>query len=1197
MMVMILCLLTIFVGINAEEVSKKEYEIISVCGDGIWDSFSEECDGIQGCGSDCQCEKGYSSDGKGNCIMSCMYGDGCLSGCYKPDKCSSCDTRRYKKDCTECQPGYMWFGEGNCSKYDVSTIQSCRSFINESEQLSRELGLTYNPFKVLVKKRNTSQTVTYTMKVPELPVSKRRLQLTHCSRYIDPSRPYTYGVWVEITSEELTEVVIGLDKQYSIDDVNSQNLQESKIGTDLAFVIIRNCLDSVDSKKDPECLHRNGGLSEYVLSPRVSVILRKDIPYYLFIHSKYASKTIPEFTFYISDMNHACSTNYRSVPMVLISDREGYSSVLELEKAMTSRNLCNQDITKGFWFKIIGSDLTIDISTCDSGAFDVAIDLIEVKLSDYKLEDNTPDLSPIDCSSAPAKCLATRTSGCGGDSRLARLIQKIDREHIYFVFLEINEEYSATINLTIKTTCHKDCGEHGICSISTGQCECVDGYVLVDGGCALCRNGKIDEGEECDPSVEGYNDSQCTIACACLLGTEPKEIDGVVKCAVPTCGNGQVDDFEECDGGYGCDHCVCVNGTKKYAKARAGCILETCGNKKWDEGEECDGGSGCIECECQPGWYSHNNADCKNVSKALNNFFFWGIGSIVYVIYFIFVMTLFLILHIKLTRKIKQDIDDENLFIFENTIIPFDKTNSQYIDLKQENPYFSFSTNTIDFGDIRPEINDPIDCTLILTNNWKYPMHFTFHSGDYTKYEIMCKPFTGRIKPKESVVLTISFMAKCTTVLNEKVPITIRYGQLQNVLKDIKKDNPELIAHCSQSSQNSESEGRSQTSGTNGSNSIKKSHVSKSTPSGSGKSGSSNNSDAKKKKGKTKISKFHVYLNLQVESALSTKLDYEEIHLQHPPIGGGTFGIVYRAEWRRVDVAVKVMKTDLVGLAELLPNFMQEAEMMERIRCPYIVNFIGSVATADTLCLVTEFCPLGSLRKFMKTNSMSELLKIRFCQDIARGMEYLHQNDILHRDLKTDNVLVYSKNPSDPITAKVTDFGTSRSFIESSNSIALQNIGTPVYMAPEITRKDQMTLKSDVYSFAICMLEIWLGRDPYDPAKFPDSESILRFVGAGKRLCISDDCILKEIIEWAWSHGPSERPSFKELESALESIYKKTSDKSKSDSNNKNNSSSTKTNTKSKDISSIECKSSMSKSEINDEINDSSISSDMAKDN
>ncbi|ENY63810.1 protein kinase, putative [Entamoeba histolytica HM-1:IMSS-A] len=162
------------------------------------------------------------------------------------------------------------------------------------------------------------------------------------------------------------------------------------------------------------------------------------------------------------------------------------------------------------------------------------------------------------------------------------------------------------------------------------------------------------------------------------------------------------------------------------------------------------------------------------------------------------------------------------------------------------------------------------------------------------------------------------------------------------------------------------------------------------------------------------------------------------------------------------------MKTDLVDIKDLLPNFMQEAGMMERIRCQYVVNYIGSVVTPDTLCLVTEFCPLGSLRKFMKTNTMNDLLKIRFCQDISRGMEYLHQNDIVHRDLKTDNVLVVSNNPFDPVTAKVTDFGTSRSFIESSQKLGIQHIGTPAKERSEYAKQHHMFCVDIGYPVRYC---------------------------------------------------------------------------------------------------------------------------------
>ncbi|ELP92273.1 serine-threonine protein kinase, putative [Entamoeba invadens IP1] len=1178
-------LLLLLTSALTREVNETTFNETSNCGDGVWDGYYEQCDGTAGCTSSCLCDTGYTADGKGGCTMSCIYGSACLTGCLKPDTCEMCnETLGYAEDCQGCQSKYMWYGEGNCQLMpDLNDVLSCGKFFEKLNELTNDT--IKNSFSVEIGGETTTLGADGLLVVPKLPDEIRtKLQICRCSRLVEPTKPYTYGAWIKLTSKKNQYVSIELDNKYSREELILASTQQKKVGNSAGMIVQEECPETTDIGQSVYCVYRNGGYSKYVQSPRIITSMEENAVQYIFVHAKYAAAPLDEFKIYINTVVHACSSSYSDVEWNEMTSSY-FSTTLNLQYSILSTSVCSIDLVKGFWFKITGADETLEFSTCNSTSeYDVNLDLIRVKMTEYNLSDISTDFSQIDCNNEnKAECMRTRTDGCRDGSRLARMVATLDHDYVYFLFVGINEEYSASVQLDIKTTCPQSCGENGICSAYSGKWECKDGFVLRDNVCTQCGNGVLDSNEDCDLSVPGYIDPKCDSTCNCKFGHEPKEIGGVKKCAVPTCDNKQMDAYEQCDGGFGCDHCVCVNGTQKFAKARFDCIVSTCGNKKWDKGEECDGGDGCIECECQPDWFSQNQADCTRLSYSLRNFLFWGIGCIVYLLLYLMLLFLINILYVKLTQKIKKELDDEKMVIFENTIIPFDKTNSQYIDLKTPNPYFSFSSNNIDFGDTRPEINEPVSTKIILKNTWKENMHFTFHSGDFVKYEIMCKPFTGTVRKDESLTLDITFMAKCTTILNEKIPITIRYGQLQNVIKDIKKACPELIAHASQSSQNSESDNKSKSSGTNGSNGntnssnknsrptnpSNPSNPSKSTPSGSGKSDSDDS--RKNKKGKSKVTKFHVYLNLQVESALSTKLDYEEIHLQHPPIGGGTFGIVYRAEWRRVDVAVKVMKTDLVGLAELLPNFMQEAEMMERIRCPYIVNFIGSVVTTDTLCLVTEFCPFASLRKFMKVNAMTELLKVRFCQDIAKGMEYLHHNDILHRDLKTDNVLVYSKNPHDPITAKVTDFGTSRSFIESSGKIELQNIGTPVYMAPEINKKDQMTLKSDVYSFAICMLEIWLGRDPYDPAKFPDSESILKFVGASKRLEIADDCLFKDIIQQSWKNKPNERPSFKEIGSALDTIQKKLNDASKSDSK-KEHSGSTGTNTKDKSVSSSEKK-------------------------
>ncbi|ELP90695.1 serine-threonine protein kinase, putative [Entamoeba invadens IP1] len=1130
----------LMITVRSTDVTEVEYYMKSVCGDGLVDLYSEECDGTEGCTEDCLCGDGYTVKATGGCESSCVFDANCLTGCTKPDYCEICNTTAgYTSDCQSCQDDYVWFGVGRCKSFKEETIDTCSDFF---------LRNSANPnFTISIN----AATFNGSIYINQPTLEEQHLSINKCTREVDQQKPYTYGYWFKLTSDSRRVIFIQVEKEYTQEDKEYAEFLQKAVGSEYVITVQKKCIEKQEAT-DAKCVSINQGTTKYVLSPQTVIQTEANVPYYMFVHTKFASSKMGDLKLFIREIKHVCS--YASERLYWSDMSKGVSIDISEENSLVSVDVCSTDLTKGHWFRFTGADQTLNISTCNSKEDKLSLDLISINPEDYgySLNDEPLDVDCVDFSKA--KCELSKTEGCP-NSILPKMIFTFSSKRWYFLFVGIHEESNVEVVLDFGLTCTDQCGEHGLCSSYLGACTCDEHYVLKHGTCSLCGNGQLDKGEECELSINGYNDTQCTSECNCVFGTAPMKIDNITKCALPTCGNGQIDENEECDGGFGCDHCLCVNGTQSYNKSRLYCLVATCGNKQVDGDEECDSGDFCVECECQEGhYYRHGEVSCRAISYYLSGGMFMAeiIGGHL-------VMAALLALwaftaYSRLTKKIRQEIDDEKLVIFENTIIPFDKTNSQYIDLKMENGYFNFSKKAIDFGERRPEIDEPCEDEITLTNTWTENLHFTFHAGDYNKYSIMCKPFTGTIKPKESVVLTITFIARCTTVLNEKVPITLRYGKLQNIIKEIKKENPDLIAQTSQSSQNSEGEKSSSSVKRRVSNSETRPSTQTTTSSSKGRSSSkdksskssSKNSSSRRKK--SKVSKFHVYLNLQVESALSTKLDYEEIHLQHPPIGGGTFGIVYKAEWRKVDVAVKVMKSDLVDMMDLLPNFVQEAEMMERIRCPYIVNFIGCVITQDTLCLVTEFCQLGSLRKFMQTNPISDYLKVRFCQDVAKGMEYLHENDILHRDLKTDNILVYSKNPHDPTTTKISDFGTSRSFIESSSKIALQNIGTPVYMAPEISRKDQMTLKSDVFSFAICMLEIWIGRDVYPPDKFPDSESILRFVGGGKRLEIPQNCIFANLIEKSWQHKVSMRPSFKEISKALEILEKSLASSHKSDS-------------------------------------------------
>lgn len=141
-------------------------------------------------------------------------------------------------------------------------------------------------------------------------------------------------------------------------------------------------------------------------------------------------------------------------------------------------------------------------------------------------------------------------------------------------------------------------------------------------------------------------------------------------------------------------------------------------------------------------------------------------------------------------------------------------------------------------------------------------------------------------------------------------------------------------------------------------------------------------------------------LKMDVESKLTTKLDFDEVKLSLPPIGEGAYGTVYRGQWRGVDVAVKMLKVQGTDKEDgVVKEFLREVEMMDSLRGPHIINFLGAVTVPGRLCVLTEFAPLGSLGSLLRKQILPHLLKVKFAWDCAKGMNFLHNSGILHRDL------------------------------------------------------------------------------------------------------------------------------------------------------------------------------------------------------
>ncbi|KAK4795396.1 hypothetical protein SAY86_013390 [Trapa natans] len=176
--------------------------------------------------------------------------------------------------------------------------------------------------------------------------------------------------------------------------------------------------------------------------------------------------------------------------------------------------------------------------------------------------------------------------------------------------------------------------------------------------------------------------------------------------------------------------------------------------------------------------------------------------------------------------------------------------------------------------------------------------------------------------------------------------------------------------------------------------------------------------------------------------------DVWEIDVNHLKFGdkvaSGSYGDLYRGIYRSQDVAIKVLKPERVD-ADLQREFAQEVFIMRKVRHRNVVQFIGACTKLPSLCIVTEFMSEGSIYDFLHKHKgvfkLSTLLKVAI--DVSKGINYLHENNIIHRDLKAANILMDENE-----VAKVADFGVAR--VKAQSGVMTAETGTYRWMAPEV---------------------------------------------------------------------------------------------------------------------------------------------------
>ncbi|KAK1397775.1 putative serine/threonine-protein kinase mkcB [Heracleum sosnowskyi] len=265
--------------------------------------------------------------------------------------------------------------------------------------------------------------------------------------------------------------------------------------------------------------------------------------------------------------------------------------------------------------------------------------------------------------------------------------------------------------------------------------------------------------------------------------------------------------------------------------------------------------------------------------------------------------------------------------------------------------------------------------------------------------------------------------------------------------------------------------------------------------------------------------------------------DLEELR----ELGSGTFGTVYHGKWRGSDVAIKrIKKSCFAGRSSeqerLTLEFWREAEILSKLHHPNVVAFYGVVqdGPGGTLATVAEFMVDGSLRHVLlrKDRHLDHRKKLIIAMDAAFGMEYLHSKNIVHFDLKCDNLLVNLKDPSRPI-CKVADFGLSK--IKRNTLVSGGVRGTLPWMAPELLNgsSNKVSEKVDVFSFGIVLWEIFTGEEPY--ANMHYGAIIGGIVNNTLRPATPSSCDpeWKKLMEQCWAPNPMVRPTFTEITNRL----------------------------------------------------------------
>jgi len=242
-------------------------------------------------------------------------------------------------------------------------------------------------------------------------------------------------------------------------------------------------------------------------------------------------------------------------------------------------------------------------------------------------------------------------------------------------------------------------------------------------------------------------------------------------------------------------------------------------------------------------------------------------------------------------------------------------------------------------------------------------------------------------------------------------------------------------------------------------------------------------------------------------------------------LGKGHFGEVRLGHWNGIPVALKSINEESDELKE-------EASILTKLKHPNIVQFFGSFFSPDCKqYMVFEYLANGSLLNFLHKRELTMHEIGNVLVDVCRGLVYLESQHVAHRDLALRNVLLDAK-----LTAKISDFGLAKFY----EDFYKEPVNSPIpvrWASPEVLTQGECTSKSDVFSFAVLIWELFQkGQIPWEGLS---NVEVLQNILDGERLSKPNNCPdhLYELMIKCWTENPRDRPTFVQVLKELLEIF------------------------------------------------------------